>query len=521
MVVSWTVGGAIAFGGVIVGVLTVSGMVSPGFHLLAAPVLFLLGALLGGVHGAVLAVVGRPRTLERGGAFRKALWAVLVAVPALFPAWIVTAGISLSAALVKEWHLWWAILTLGGWVSGLAVCAWATREGWRAIRRAYARWPESRAGSVLTALILVVACFASLRMEPELWGTGLKLNGVGALILALAATLWVGFPLVWVTLRIVHEYRHPRHVEPSHLTHVRPCEEQRMERSARNRPPGLLPLAVALALCVSACAEEPADEGPDPAAGTATVAAAATTDQDAEAPVRRWLPDEMSRSTRVENFPHVAHVEISCRVCHAAPQGHQMHSTLPCSECHRSSALVTRQSLTRSECLACHHDPQRNVSCARCHTPPGPRTVQRTFQMSVWATPRTKALPYDHARHTAVECRTCHTQPTHMTDVPTCASCHERHHTPAARCQTCHTQPPAGAHNAQAHLGCLGSGCHNAPDVNAISGRRAVCLVCHQTQENHEPGKECADCHQVRPGRDVEASAYSHDPQGDGKAGQW
>lgn len=212
VVVSWTVGGGIGFGGVLVGSLTVAGLVAPGLQLLAAPVLFLLGAFLGGVHGVLLAVVGRPRTLGRGGAVRRTLWAVLVAVPALFPAWIVTTGISLSAALVTEWHLAWGILALGGWLFGLAVCAWAAREGWHALCRAYARWPESRAGSVLTAVILVGACVASLRMEPELWGTGLKLNGVGALVLALAVTLWVGFPLVWVTLRLVHDHRLPPHV---------------------------------------------------------------------------------------------------------------------------------------------------------------------------------------------------------------------------------------------------------------------------------------------------------------------
>jgi hypothetical protein len=137
---------------------------------------------------------------------------ILVAIPALFPAWIVTAGISLSAALVREWRLSLGILTLGGWTFGLALCAWAGREGWHALCRAYARWPESRAGSILTAVILVVACVASLRMEPVLWGTGLKLNGAGALILALALTLWVGFPLVWVTLRLVHDHRQPPHV---------------------------------------------------------------------------------------------------------------------------------------------------------------------------------------------------------------------------------------------------------------------------------------------------------------------
>lgn len=209
VVVSWTVGGGICFGGVLVGILTVTGVFTPGFQLLAAPVLFLLGGVLGGIHGGILAVVGRPRELGRGDAVRKALWAALVAIPALFPAWIVTAGISLSAALMKEWHLSWAVLSLGGWLLGLAVCGWAAREGWSALRRAYARWPESRAGSVLTAIILVVACVASVRIRPEIWGTDLRLNGVGAVILALAVTFWIGFPVVWVALRLFHEWLSP------------------------------------------------------------------------------------------------------------------------------------------------------------------------------------------------------------------------------------------------------------------------------------------------------------------------
>jgi putative membrane protein len=40
---TWTVSGGIAWGGIVVGVLTVFGAVSSGFQLLAAPVLFLMG----------------------------------------------------------------------------------------------------------------------------------------------------------------------------------------------------------------------------------------------------------------------------------------------------------------------------------------------------------------------------------------------------------------------------------------------------------------------------------------------
>ena len=209
LVFSWTLAGGVALGGILVSLLTIAGMVAPGLQLLAAPVLFLLGSFLGAVHGGLLAVVGRPRGLSRGVAIRAAAKGFLLGIPALFPAWVVTAGISLTAALVAQWRPTWAVASLGAWFFGLALCGWAAHCGWAALRRAYVRWPESRAGSILTGGILVAACVAALRTEPHVWGTDLRLNGVGALLAALALTLWVGFPLVFVVLRLAHGWLPP------------------------------------------------------------------------------------------------------------------------------------------------------------------------------------------------------------------------------------------------------------------------------------------------------------------------
>lgn len=209
VVVSWTAAGGVAGGGILVGSLTIAGYVSPGLQLLAAPVLFLLGALLGAVHGAVLAVAGRPETLSAGGALKKACLSVLVALPLLFPAWVVTAGISLTAALVGEWRLTWGLLSLGGWLFGLALCGWAVREGWLTLRCACARWPEARLGGALVVAFLVVASLVLADARPGIWGTDLRLNGVGAVILAGALTLWVGLPLVWAVLHVAHGWLPP------------------------------------------------------------------------------------------------------------------------------------------------------------------------------------------------------------------------------------------------------------------------------------------------------------------------
>lgn len=205
LILSWGVAGGVVAGGVLVGGLVVAGLVSPGFQLLVAPVLFLVGAVLGLVHGGVLAVVGRPPGLGRGRAIGRSLTAALVSIPLILPAYIVTAGVSLTAALVTEWHAGLFVLVALAWSVALALCAWAAREGWAALRRAYARWPESRAGSVMVTLLGVAATGFFLKYPPELLGTDLRVNGIGAVVLAVALTVWIGVPLVVTALRFVPE----------------------------------------------------------------------------------------------------------------------------------------------------------------------------------------------------------------------------------------------------------------------------------------------------------------------------
>lgn len=206
---SWVTAGGVAGGGILVGSLTIAGYVSPGLQLLAAPVLFLVGAFLGAAHGGFLAVVGRPADMPCAQALRRVFLACILSVPALGAAWVVTAGISLTAALVGEWRLTWGVLSLGGWLFGLSLCTWAATEGWRALRRTYRRWPEGRLATVLTTGVLVVTTLLMLRLRPGIWGTDLRLNGVGAALLALLLTLWVGLPLVWAVLHLAHDWLSP------------------------------------------------------------------------------------------------------------------------------------------------------------------------------------------------------------------------------------------------------------------------------------------------------------------------
>lgn len=220
--------------------------------------------------------------------------------------------------------------------------------------------------------------------------------------------------------------------------------------------------------------------------------------------VRRFLPMEAHRATRAERFPHENHVGINCRVCHEAPTGHTTHADVGCPNCHRSAAFITDKVLTKADCLTCHHGGTNGRACLDCHkAPPEPLVVEQQLKFSVWNAPRTRSLPFDHARHASQECRTCHKAMPNLKPTEPCATCHEQHHQADRRCMTCHRQPPAGVHTLDAHLTCNTAGCHNEPVTERMTEGRSVCLVCHQDKESHEPGRICAQCHQVRPGADA------------------
>jgi hypothetical protein len=260
--------------------------------------------------------------------------------------------------------------------------------------------------------------------------------------------------------------------------------------------PGIVVLmAWAAAACGAGDTPQEGQQEPEPA----PEAVAAQAPPDTAPALRRFLPDAMQRATRAETFPHDAHGQIACAVCHEAPRGHDVHDTLECADCHRASATATVRALGPDQCAACHHGSEQTLGCAHCHGPPGPVGSAQVLAFDVWNAPRTRVLDFDHGRHAALECASCHQAPPAL-EPASCASCHSEHHVPTVRCASCHTPPAAGAHDVQAHLTCSGSGCHSAPLVEAIADTRAVCLVCHQAQEDHEPGGSCIDCHRVRPG---------------------
>jgi hypothetical protein len=209
VVVSWTTAGGVAAGGLLLG-LTALGSPEEAQELLPlAPVLFLLGAAAGLVHGGVLAYVGRPAAVPGRAALARIGISVPVAIIALLVAWVAAAWISLTSAVLTL-HAWrTAVVTGLGWIAGTAVCCWAAVEGWHALERAFARWPESRPGTLLLSGALAILALALVVYRPPLGSSQLHLTGFGALLLAFVATLWIATPVVVVLLHFVHKWFAP------------------------------------------------------------------------------------------------------------------------------------------------------------------------------------------------------------------------------------------------------------------------------------------------------------------------
>jgi len=200
-----------------------------------------------------------------------------------------------------------------------------------------------------------------------------------------------------------------------------------------------------------------------------------------------WQATPVSARQEGPRFLHSQHRGVACLNCHDATQSH-------------GGLKVT----SISDCRSCHHTGGLSTNCTRCHqsgeSRGDPHVEQRTMNLSVGEAVQ-RDLPFRHENHTSESCSKCHTQGLQLSAASVdCNACHEQHHALGNDCTLCHTQPPVSAHPVdKAHQTCSGSGCHATPPFQTLpTTTREVCLVCHQQQKDHMPGRVCAQCHAVR-----------------------
>jgi hypothetical protein len=203
--VTWTMAGGLLLGGVLVALMTLSGRLSGHGIFMTATGLFVIGALLGALHGSVLGLLGRPDGVARHEALGALGRSLLYAVPGATVAWLLTLWIAMSAVAAYLDRIGPKVLVGLAWVGGAALLLAAAFSGTRALRNAYARWPERQLGTVLVAGSFAALLLVFLADRPSLWMLPFRVTEVGAVLAAVLLSLWVVGPMVTLALRLAHE----------------------------------------------------------------------------------------------------------------------------------------------------------------------------------------------------------------------------------------------------------------------------------------------------------------------------
>lgn len=206
IVVSWSMGGGVVAGGLLMAAITLSGRLSSSAVPQLSTLLFILGAGAGIAHGGLLGYLCRDPARSRSEVVGTLVRALPLAIPGLLLSWAAAFWMALTAAVIQTSGP--GVLVLGGllvsWVFGLLVCIWAAWEGIRGMVAAFRRWPDLRVASVVISVVFAVLATVFVTTHPQIWWTDVRVTGVGALILALGATVWIALPVVIAALGLLH-----------------------------------------------------------------------------------------------------------------------------------------------------------------------------------------------------------------------------------------------------------------------------------------------------------------------------
>lgn len=188
--------GGILTGGVLVATLTYFGRLS-GFALFfTSSSLFLIGALLGFAHGAVLGVVGREEGQTVRQAWTSVLHGALFAILGIAVSWLLTVWVALSVPALHMGQTRTLAFVGVAWFAAAAVLLLAARHAFRAFMNATVRWQDRRVGF---ALFVVGAASLTALMtagQPLLWGLRFNPPLPTAIVLSLIGSFWLVGPML-------------------------------------------------------------------------------------------------------------------------------------------------------------------------------------------------------------------------------------------------------------------------------------------------------------------------------------
>ncbi len=195
-----SVAGGVLLGGVALGFLAASGRMRSSHLLVVGTALYLAGAVLGFLHGAVLGYFGRDQGVDARTWRKQVGLAAGYAPLPLAAGWAASGWMATTAGNVLYGNPWLLIGTGFGLAAGVFILLVAARCAWASLRLAYGRWPERVAGTAIVAGAYTLLALAFMGVPAAAFG-GLVPTGLGALLGAGAVTTWVVGPLAAATLR--------------------------------------------------------------------------------------------------------------------------------------------------------------------------------------------------------------------------------------------------------------------------------------------------------------------------------
>lgn len=208
--VLFAMAGGVTVGGILVAGMTLSGRLSGNGIFATATALFIVGAVLGLAHGVVLGILGRKAAVTVRETAHDLGRAALYAIPGLAISWLATIWVAMTLVAFYTGRVGPLAGVAVGWVGAGTILTAAAVNGLRALKNAYARWPERRLGMLLAAASFAALLLLFLADRPEIWGIRLRLTETGAVLLAALLAVWVAGPVVTLALRLARSVPFPR-----------------------------------------------------------------------------------------------------------------------------------------------------------------------------------------------------------------------------------------------------------------------------------------------------------------------
>lgn len=218
--ISWSLASGMLLGGAAVVAMIATDRMSAHLLLLGSATLFVIGAVLGLIHGVILGVAGRPEGTTPGRALAAMVHGLFYYPFGLLLSWAVAGWVAAMPIALLGHHVIGAVISGLAWVAMAATVFFAASTGLHAAKLAYRRWPDRVAGTVLVAATLVALLVGFAIQPPTIWFSDIQLRYPGAVALAFVATFWFYGPIITLGLNVLRKVRPlfpvSRGIDPAH-----------------------------------------------------------------------------------------------------------------------------------------------------------------------------------------------------------------------------------------------------------------------------------------------------------------